>query len=209
MSSPVYNQNIPQSPNFPANNQSQIKDNFFIINESFSVNHTPLTDVSNQGYHTKINFNGPLLKDPGLPQDNSSIYTKAPLANAEGDLKNPNSFLFFQNDVNAQDVFQLTQLILTDKTQIGIGPIGFKTPWGLTINCGTMFNLGNETQIPYAVNFTNPPYTLIIEPLKTFTTNYAEITDSQSTFFKFKVRKDNGSLNNTSPILCYFLAIGI
>lgn len=52
----TYIDTIPQSTDVPANSQDQILDNFTSLNEQFGVDHVPLIQGFNQGWHNKVTW---------------------------------------------------------------------------------------------------------------------------------------------------------
>ena len=101
MSSPTYNDNIPQ-PNDPiSQSQPPILVNFNQLNSIFGVDHVRYDNAtqSQRGRHLKVTFSAPLGADPNLASPLASLYTKTVSGASQ---------LFFQNGPNPGDVVQLT-----------------------------------------------------------------------------------------------------
>src|SRR5574338_1426189 len=113
----------PQSSEDPRVSQGRLLSNFGKLNTDFSINHSALTTSLNAGYHTKIQFPTGLGADPGLNDPQSSLYPKIVSGLAQ---------LFFQNDVGASNVFQLTGISTTTSGS----NYSFLTPWKLRIQMG-------------------------------------------------------------------------
>lgn len=171
-----YNPSIPQANDDPSDSQLQLLNNFSSLNTQFNVNHIPFSAAVNRGYHTKIFFPDG-VPDPNLISPLSSLYTKIVAGKAQ---------LFFQNNSNASDVVQLTNLpITTTGTNYA-----FKTPWGLTIECGK----NNTLNYNYQIGF-NPVYSLLI-------------TSASPTIVNLTAASSNTSFTVSSATDYYYFAIG-
>lgn len=157
-----YHPSIPQATDNPTNSQADLLDNFGQINTAFNVNHIPFTGGGNSGYHTKIFFQAPLGADPDLTAPQSSLYPKTVAGATE---------LFFQNDVGAANVYQLTNLVLTN---VGT-EWGFVSPWGLTFNMGFVASAGVTTSVTFQVPFAaaTDPLTIMVTPKGTLQDRYS------------------------------------
>lgn len=131
----IYYPSIPASTDNPSNSQGQIQTNFGTINTAFSVNHTPLTNSTNQGLHTFVGM--PFLSSPPttVPGE-GAVYTES----ATG------TQLAYVSDNNqtgspsaVPDVYQLTRTIHASYPSFGsYGAFGTVTT-NYTMNAGWTF----------------------------------------------------------------------
>ena len=136
-----YHPNIPLSTDNPTQSQADLLDNFGSIASQFGTNHVPLTNGTQQGFHSQVWFAQPLASDPGLSSPQSSVYTKTVAGLTQ---------LFFQNGGLSSNVFQLTNLVITTTAT----NYGFVSPWGLTFN----FGYSTVSTVVFAVPFTGTVY---------------------------------------------------
>lgn len=136
-----------------------IDENTFSLNASDSTAYPPyivntgdfVSPDIDYGFHLKNFFPEAFNRDPNRNNPISSYYTKLDTTNV------PN--LFFQNGINSNFVKQLTELEVTNQTGAGRG---FKTPWGLIINMGSVFSTSqNFTTYSFPVPFTTKGLTII------------------------------------------------
>ena len=138
----TYNPAIPQSTDIPAASQPQLLGNFQQLNAQFAENHVAFTATGQNGFHTLLEFPGS-QSAPNLAAPMSSVFPSG----------NP-AQLFFQNNVSPSAIAQLTGLPV-----VGSGGVfGIKTPWGLTINFGSVAVNGSSS-VTYAIPFTSTIYT--------------------------------------------------
>lgn len=124
----------PQANDDPRVSQAELQSNNSKINADLSINHQALTNSQNPGFHTKIQFPDGIT-DPNLNAPISSLYPKLVSGLAE---------LFFQNDLNADNVVQLTGLpVVTNGTQYAI-----VTPWNFQFN----FGKANSSPVAFAAD---------------------------------------------------------
>lgn len=122
----AYNDNIPAANDLISTSQGQIQANFQAIDSTsfgFGRNHVVLTDSTNGGLHKQVDYYLP-IGDPSVAGISGSLYTKT-VTNDE---------LCFRNAVS---ISQLTNLTLVTTTPSATG-FGFKTPWGITLNWGSI-----------------------------------------------------------------------
>lgn len=135
----TFNPNIPQANDDPTASQSDLLGNFGKLNTDWAVNHIPLTSGGNNGFHKFIQFPTVLSVDPTVTGQQSAVYPKS---------SGGSPALFFKN---ASSVFQLTNLpVTTSGTNYGI-----VTPWGFTINAGSIPSGSLTPTVTFAIPFTN------------------------------------------------------
>lgn len=177
----TYNPNIPQPNDDPTASQADLLGNFGKLNTDWAVNHIPLTSGGNNGFHKMVQFPNVLGSDPAVTGLQSALYPKI------GPDSNP--ALFFKNAAN---VLQLTTLpVVTVGTNFGI-----KTPFGFTINVGTIAS--GVTSTTFAIPFVSQVYT-------------AELTPQNSviSYVLTSVGLTGLTLATSSPAAYYYLAIGV
>lgn len=126
-----YNTTVPATGHSGSQDYQPMQQNFLQIQNSFSVNHTPLASGGGtEGYHTQINFPDALGSDPNLVAPASSVYNKAVTGTNQ---------LFFQNGNSGSNVVQLTGPIISATGNDGQGGTYqvFQTPWAMRIFTGT------------------------------------------------------------------------
>jgi hypothetical protein len=135
-----YYPTTPQSNEDPRVSQGRFLANFGKLNSDFSQNHQALTVSLNPGFHTKVQFPTGLGADPDLTSPLSSLYPKLLSGLAE---------LFFQNDIGAANVFQITgNPVSTVGTNHSI-----LTPWKIRIQMGTTSTLTQTFSTAFDLGF--------------------------------------------------------
>ena len=89
-----YYPDIPLDTDDPSDSQGLILSNFSTLNQQFSIDHIPLTDSTNNGFHTKISY-----VPGGVPGDLDAIPRVYCKIISYPDLPNPptsRSELFFK-----------------------------------------------------------------------------------------------------------------
>lgn len=125
---PTYN-DTPLPTQRPSDSQSQIRDNFTQISNSYGTDHVPFTG-STQGYHKKVTFND--VASPSAPAGSQSvIYTT---------LVNAIPQLFFQN---ASQTVQITGTGASDFVTGSITGTGGGTYYLFSSPFGIKFFMGN------------------------------------------------------------------
>ncbi len=172
----------PQSNEDPRVSQGRLLANFGKMNSDFTVNHQPLTTSRNAGYHTQIQFPDG-VSDPNLNAPVSSLYPKLVSGLAE---------LFFQNDVTANDIYQLTGVTPT----ISGNDYSFVTPWHIQIQ------MGRSTASPQVYALTFPVGFTLLTALGTpITGNSVRIIDATSNAAQFTYSVSAGNI--------FYLVIGL
>lgn len=82
-----YNTSIPATGHTPAEDYTEIQTNFAQIQTSFSVDHVPLANGTNEGNHEQVTM--PVRSDPSAPTSKGILYTKT---------VNSRSELFYRGD---------------------------------------------------------------------------------------------------------------
>lgn len=158
---------IPNPNDDPRASQARLLTNFSKINADFSINHVALTQATNQGYHTLVQFPDVQLANPNLASPQSSIYTK---------LVSGIPQLFFQNGNLASNAYQLTQ--------IPVGQTGTDfstlTPWGIRIQMGSSLTSPVTFQTPFLLGFTL--YTALATSINGAEVKITSITNTTLTY---------------------------
>jgi len=125
----AYLSDIPNAADIPATSQSQIKDNFGSINDSFLINHISFNDATNKGKHNYVTMPEVALTapatDPTTAVNEMALYTKEVTT---GGLTQ--SEMFLRNENNG-DIINFTSAIkATDGTGSTVLPSGMILKWG-------------------------------------------------------------------------------
>jgi hypothetical protein len=128
----TYNAAIPQASDAISQSQPSLLTNFNQLDTLFNIDHIKFDDatVAKRGRHIKITFDAPLGAAPGLASPIASLYTAAVGGITE---------LFFQNDVGAGDIYQMTNLAVTAPGNGGTAAGSLyvmDTPWGIRFYMG-------------------------------------------------------------------------
>lgn len=169
----AWNPNIPNPANVPANDAVSMQQNFAVLDQSYQVNHVPLSVATDMGKHPVVNF--PVQSgDMGTGANDVALYAKNVV------YPGPNTFveLFFRRQGNT-NVSQLT----SGNAQQGISANYWQSflPGGLQIKFG-LENLGT----PVAINFvarglTNFPTTMLGAVITAFNTGRVYNFDAPAT----------------------------
>jgi hypothetical protein len=146
----AYNTLVPTTGHSASQDYQAMQGNFAQIQNSFSVNHTPLASGGGtEGFHTKVQFPA-VISDPGLASPQSSLYIKAVSGLSQ---------LFFQNGALAANIVQLTGNAVLTASEYTI-----VTPWGLILKfgIGSASNAGDVNN--FAVAFPNSGIGVMITP---------------------------------------------
>jgi hypothetical protein len=162
-----FTQNIPNSGDDPKVSQGQLLGNFGKINEDYAIDHVGLTASSDNGFHKRIVFENVLGVDPNFAANICSLYTKTVSGNPE---------LFFQNDNTAVDIFQLTNLTVTNTgTNYSV-----TTPWGIKFQFGQSATSPITFNSPFSVGFTK--FSAILTGIAATNPKVATFTDTGITY---------------------------
>lgn len=131
---PTYN-DTPLPTQRPSDSQSQIRDNFTQISNSYGTDHVAFTG-STQGYHKQITLNAPLAADPGRAGNVCSVYTK---------LINSVPQLFFQNSSKVEQLTGVSSLASNGYLFVG----GIVIQWGVTNNTSGSPTTSVPVSFPY------------------------------------------------------------
>jgi hypothetical protein len=163
-----YNRNIPQSTDLVSNSQPQILGNFQTIDAGsnltgigFTRNHVTMTDASNGGLHSRVDFYQ-AVADPLISGFVSSLYPKT-VSNVE---------LFYRN---AAAITQLTGLTVITTGSGGNINYGVTTPWGIIINWGTVVPVNTGKPVVFAIPITGGVQSVLCTAQSTSTGNAANI----------------------------------
>jgi len=141
----TYSPTIPNPPDDPADDVSQMQTNSASIFGLIAVDHVGF-NLTNGGQHKQVTFNAPLAADPGQPTPISTLYTKTSSSSNTQDL-------YFQNGSAVSGVNQVT------------GGGGYVTTWAQFSSGGgpypqtlasNSFNVASVVQTAvgtYTVNF--------------------------------------------------------
>ncbi len=154
----TYSPTIPNPPDDPADDVSQMQTNSASIFGLIAIDHVGF-NLTNGGQHKQVTFNAPLGSDPGQPTPISTLYTKTSSSSNTQDL-------YFQNGSAVSGVNQLT------------GGGGYVTTWA------QFASYGGVNPFPQSLSFTGFNVSSIVQTdIGTYTVSF--IRNYLSTFGGF------------------------
>lgn len=197
----TFTPNVPQGNQTLSETHTPIRNNFGQLNTQIGTEHVALTADVDNGNHKRATFNE-VTADPALGAllfPRSRVYTKH-----QGIAPNRTTDLFFSTENEPgtiQRILQLTGIPLQ-----GVAPnFGFTTPWGFTINYGTVVsNANNPVVVNFAVPFTASVGCVQLTPWANDGSRTCVVDNVVGPALNsFRVRSSNGGL------VLYYFAIGI
>lgn len=194
----AYQPNIPSGLIALDEDYKNLRSNFQQINTTYNVDHVPLTQVANNGYHTQVHFNPvPTVSTvPTIGQLHCKTYD---------DKYSTDSTMFFLSGNGFYT--QLTSNFLTGVS----GGTNVKTfiPGGFTVQCGFISSTSSSSVVQ-ALNFPQHTYSVFIQPLGPNSNPFNIGINQMVVYVLANPSKTNFTIKNFSgtAFAYYWLAIG-